>query len=184
MLDRDAEGTVKLTAAVAAARAFLDLLALDPAAPSADQAALVTFNAGAALLQPLTSDRAALDAAFARIATAPQTCLACAVETAAAELASPRRIAGHTPAVVLLTDGRANPRPAAEAVAAAETAKAGGIIFFTVGLGDDVDAEALEAIAAPGGRFFRTADSRGLADICAEVAVAIPCPAGAFWGRH
>ncbi|MCC7020129.1 MAG: VWA domain-containing protein, partial [Ardenticatenales bacterium] len=146
--------------------------------------ALVAFNADATLLQPLTADRAALDAAFTRIAPSVQTCLVCAVDAAVAELATSRHRTANTPAVVLLTDGRANPRPASEAVAAAATAKADGLIFFTVALGDDVDAEALAAIAAPAGRFFRSADGSGLTDIYAEVAVSIPCPVGSYWGKR
>ncbi|MFN8424032.1 MAG: hypothetical protein U0470_11870 [Anaerolineae bacterium] len=39
-----------------------------------------------------------------------------------------------------------------EAVDAAARAKAAGVTFFMIGLGDDVDDGALEAIAAPGGR--------------------------------
>jgi Mg-chelatase subunit ChlD len=185
MLDRDASGAVKLDAAVAAARTFLGLLALDASAPATgDQAAVLAFNADAAVLQTLTADRSALDVALGRIAPSQQTCLACAVEAADAELASPRHRPGTAAVVVLLTDGRANPRPASEAVAAAEAAKRRGVTFFTIALGDDVDADALAAIAAPGGRFERSADGAGLEGIYRQVAVDIPCPAGAFWGRR
>ncbi|MFN8575164.1 MAG: VWA domain-containing protein, partial [Gemmatimonadaceae bacterium] len=115
---------------------------------------------------------------------ASQTCLVCAVDAAAAELASARRRDGNVPVVVLLTDGRANPRPAGEAVDAAARAKAAGVTFFTIGLGDDVDDGALEAIAAPGGRYFRAPTADGLAEVYRQVAGRIPCPAGGFWGRR
>jgi hypothetical protein len=82
----------------------------------------------------------------------------------------------------VLTDGRSNPRPASEAEAAAGRAKAAGVTVFTIGLGEDVDAEALAAMAAPGGRFYRAPSAGDLGGIYAEVAGAIPCPAGAFWG--
>jgi hypothetical protein len=47
-----------------------------------------------------------------------------------------------------------------------------------------VDAEALAAIAAPGGRFVRSANAGGLEAIYRQVAVDIPCPGAAFWGRR
>lgn len=178
MRDVDASGIAKLDAAVAAARTFVALLALG----GGDQAAIVQFNHDAELLQALTGDRAAIDAAFAAIHVQSETCLVCGVEAAAAELASARRRAGNTAVMVVLTDGRSNPRPASEAEAAAGRAKAAGVTVFTIGLGEDVDAEALAAMAAPGGRFYRAPSAGELGGIYAEVAGAIPCPAGAFWG--
>lgn len=67
------------------------------------------------------------------------------------------------PGEVLLTDGRSNPRPASEAVARAGEAKAAGMTVFTIGLGADIDVEAL-------------------AEIYRAIAVALPCPVGVFWG--
>ncbi|MCE7938942.1 MAG: VWA domain-containing protein, partial [Chloroflexi bacterium CFX6] len=88
------------------------------------------------------------------------------------------------PAVVVLTDGRSNPRPAAEAVERAAAAKARGVAVFTVGLGDDVDAEALAAMASRPAFAFHTADAEALAGIYRAIAVAIPCPPGTFWGQR
>ncbi len=114
MLEPAAGGT-KLATALSAARVFLDQLNLG----DGDEAAIVAFNSAATLLSPLTGDRAALDAAIAAIAPAPQTCIVCAVETAAAELASVRRRADAAPVLILLTDGRSNPQPIEQAVARA-----------------------------------------------------------------
>jgi Ca-activated chloride channel family protein len=148
MTEQVAAGGTKLDAAIAAARVFLDALRFD----RGDQAAIVAFNTEATLLAPLTGDRAALDAALAGIQPAQQTCLVCAVQTSAAELASPRHLAAHLPTLILLTDGRSNPQPVSEAVARAAEAKAAGVMIYTIGLGAEVEA------------------------------VALPCPAGAFWG--
>ncbi len=178
MEDPTAAGRPKITAAIEAARGFLDQL--QPG--RGDQAAVVAFNAGATLLQGLTGDRAALDAALAQVAIAPQTCLVCGVEAAAVELAGPRRRAENAATMIVLTDGRSNPRPAAEAVARAEAAKAVGVNVFTIGLGNDVDAEALLAMASRPGYAYRAPDAEDLAAIYRAIAVAIPCPPVAFWG--
>lgn len=180
MQEPTAAGRPKIDAAVAAARLLVGDLRLQ----AGDRAAVVAFNAAATLLQPLTSDPAALDAALAAIAIGPQTCLPCGVEAADAELAGPRRRPAAQPAVVVLTDGRSNPRPAAEAVERAAAAKARGVAVFTVGLGDDVDAEALAAMASRPAFAFRTADAEALAGIYRAIAGAIPCPPGAFWGQR
>lgn len=178
MREPTAAGRPKIDAAIEAARAFLDQL--QPA--RGDQAAVVAFHAEAVLLQSLTGDRLALDAALDRVAIAQQTCLACGVEVAAAELAGPRHRAGHAATMIVLTDGRSNPRPVAEAVARAAEAKGRGVVVFTIGLGGDLDAEALLAMASRPNYAYRAPDAEDLATIYRAIAVAIPCPPGAFWG--
>jgi Mg-chelatase subunit ChlD len=143
-------------------------------------AAVVAFNAEAMVLAELGSDRAAMAAALDRIQAAPQTCLVCGVAMGAQVLE--RRPRGHLPVVVLLTDGRSNPRPASEAVARAAEAKAAGVVVFTIGLGEDLDAEALLAMASRPEYAYRAADGEALAEIYRAIAVALPCPADAFWG--
>ena len=177
MNELTAAGRPKLAAASDAARAFLGALRLD----TGDQAAIVTFNAEATLLQTLTSSEPDLHAALDRIATAPQTRIHRGIEVAAAELASPRRAAGHTPVMVLLTDGRANPEGPEFAVAEADTAKRAGVTVFTVGLGDDLDHEALRAMASRPEDYHHAPDAEQLAEIYRAIAVAIPCGPESFW---
>ncbi len=93
MTEPTAAGRTKLAAAVDAARTFLGTLRL----AQGDQAAIVTFNSDAWLLQPLTDDRAALDAALASITTASLTRLDRAVAVAAEALADPARRRARTP---------------------------------------------------------------------------------------
>lgn len=177
MTERTPAGRMKIDAAIAAARSFLDALRCD----RGDQAAIVAFNADATLLAPLTDDRAVLDAALAGIRTFPQTCIVCAVETAAATLDSPRHVPAHTAALILLTDGRSNPQPVGEAVERAADAKARGVVVFTVGLGAELDDAALAAMASRPAYAYRAPEAEGLAGIYAQIAVDIPCPADAFW---
>ena len=174
-------GRPKIVATLEAARAFLDLLSLD--GPSSDQAAIVAFNAQAQLLAPLTNDRAALEAALDAITLAQQTRLDLAVAAGADALADgTRRRPTNQEVLVLLTDGRANPVPVEAAVEQAALAKAAGITLFTIGLGEDIDAEGLAAMASRSGGFLRAPDAEDLAGAYAEVARSIPCLASAWWG--
>jgi len=175
-------GRPKIDAALDAARAFLDLLALDdpsnpgPPNPDGDQAAIVAFHADAWLLAPLTDDRAALDTALDAVALGQQTRLDRAVAVGAQALSDvSRRRPGNLPVLVLLTDGRANPVPVDVAITEAATAKAAGVTLFTIGLGDDLDADALAAMASTPAGFLRAPDAEDLAAVYAQVARSIPC---------
>jgi len=173
-------GRSKLVAAQAAARAFLDELQF----AAGDQAALVTFNEAAQLAQPLTGDRVAAETAIAAMTLAPLTCLVCGIERADEELRSARHLADHTPVMIVLTDGRSNPRPKEDAIAAAAVAKAAGVMIFTIGIGEDLDLAALALIANRPDFFYRTADAEELDAIYRAIAVAIPCQPDAYWGRR
>jgi uncharacterized protein YegL len=170
----------KLDVAVEAAREFLDLLRLD----AGDQAAIVAFNDTAALLAPLTSNRAVLTNALGAPATAQHTCIVCALDVAATELAGDRRRAGNTPVLILLTDGKSNPRPVTEAVSRAAQARQAGVVIFTIGLGTDLDDAALTTIASWPAYYYHAPTAAQLRDIYRQIAVAIPCPAERFWGRR
>ena len=54
--------------------------------------------------------------------------------------------------------------------------------IFSIGLGADVEADALAAIASRSGYFYRAPDAEALADIYRAIAETIPCPAGQFCG--
>jgi len=180
MSERTRAGRSKIAAALSAAHAFLDLLQL---APLGDQAAIVTFNSDAWILAPLTSNRSDLDASLAAVTLGQQTRLDRAVAVGAQALAdSSRRRPGNEPLLVLLTDGRANPVPIEAAVAEAELTKAAGVTLFTIGLGEDIDAEGLAAMASTKSGFLRAPDAEDLAAVYAQVARSIPCPASTWWG--
>jgi Mg-chelatase subunit ChlD len=100
------------------------------------------------------------------------------------ELASERRDTANTPVLILLTDGKSNPRPASEAVARAAQAKQSGMVIFTIGLGTELDDAALAAIASQPSYYYRAPTADQLADIYRRIASAIPCSAESFWGRR
>lgn len=180
MLERTASGPTKLDGARTAMGTFLDQLRL----ASGDRASIVAFHSAAVVAAPLTGDRGRLDRALAAIVTDRQTCLVCGVDAAMGVLDA----AGHRPdrraLIVLLTDGRSNPRPASEAVARAAAAKATGAVIYTIGLGSDIDADALAAIASSPKAFVRTSDAAALVAIYRDIARDLPCPVAQFWGRR
>lgn len=180
MAELAGDGQTKIAAARTAAAALLAALPLE----AGSQAAVLTFNSAATLDQPLTGDRAALQQALDSFQLSRQTCLVCAVQAADAELSGPRHRSGALQVMVLLTDGRSNPQPVAEAIVAATAAKEHGVVIFTVGLGDDLDVEALGAMASQLDYFRTAASATDLAAIYRDIAGLLPCPADAFWGNR
>jgi uncharacterized protein YegL len=166
----------KLEQAKAAALAFLDALRLPE-----DRVAVVAFNADARLASPLGGDGNALRQSIDAIEVAPGTRIDRGLETALAELRSPRRDPDHQPVIVLLTDGRQDVDPeSAQAVAA--TVRAAGITLFAIGLGGDVDGAYLTRLAGASARYYFAPTPDDLVAIYRQVARAIPCPAGVYWG--
>jgi Ca-activated chloride channel homolog len=181
--DRTAAGRTKLAAAIEAAESFLDALALPH-----DQAAVVAFNSDAQVVQPLTGRRPDVEDALARIPglVRQQTRIDRGIEVAHAELRSARHPPTSEAAMVVLTDGQANPVPASVAVDRAKAAKDDGITIFTIGLGndDELDVADLAQMASRREYFYRAPDAEDLASIYKAIAVEIPCPAGQYWGRR
>jgi Mg-chelatase subunit ChlD len=180
MRESDGAGATKLEAALAAAARFVDLQR------DADQVAFVWFNEQAVLAQSLTGDKSLLKAAFGTVQTAQHTRISEGLRVARTELSSDRRNSAHRGAIVVLTDGRANPETPQAAVAEAEAARAAGVTVFAIGLGrpDDLDQESLREIAGRPEYYFTTSDARALTAIYEEIARSMPCPAADYWGRR
>jgi Mg-chelatase subunit ChlD len=178
--EKTAGGRSKLDAAKDAVRPFLTNLDL----AGGDQAAIVQFNADAKVLQQLTRNRADLDTALAQISVARQTRIQAGIPAARDELMSPRHAPLNSRAMVVLTDGKNNPEPVAVAETEATAAKANAIRLFTIGLGADVEQDALRRMASGPTDYFYAPDGEDLLAIYEAIAVAIPCPREAFWGRR
>jgi Mg-chelatase subunit ChlD/sugar lactone lactonase YvrE len=164
-----------LEAAKQAARLFIGLLDLP-----GDQVGVVAFNAEATLLSRLAVDASHLDQAINALTPRPGTRIFLGLEVAAAELASDRHRPTSVPVIVLLTDGVGEDTPRTLRVAA--QARADGVMVFAIGLGADVDAQFLEAMAGARARRFIAPGPGDLAGIYRQVAGVVPCPPEAFWG--
>ena len=76
------------------------------------------------------------------------------------------------------------PQPVSDAVERAAKAKGSGIRIYTIGLGADLDEAALMEMASGPDTYIHAPSAEELAAIYRQIAVDIPCPAGAFWGRR
>jgi Mg-chelatase subunit ChlD len=172
----------KLEDAKAAAVAFVDQMDLTP---GRDQVTVVRYDTEAEVSCRLTNARAVVEAAIRNLTSRSGTHIDKGLRLALAELQSARHLERNQPVIVLLTDGVQTGTPGEELRAAAEV-RAAGVRLYAVGLGADVDAAALRAMAGDSARYHFAPDSADLARIYAEIASDIQCPApaGRFWARR
>ncbi len=132
----------KLNQAQAAGQTFFDNMAFPP-----DQAAVVSFANTALLHAGLTGNRTQAQNALYNITCGGFSRIDAGLNKAYEEMSGPRRVAGHTPAIILLTDGNPEGAYADDVRAAAQQIKDAGIQLFSIGLGNDVNAALLREIA-------------------------------------
>lgn len=179
MADPAGGGESKLEAARRAARVLLGGLDL----AGGDQATVVAFNDRAQVVQQLTSNEVALSDALESIEVAQYTRIHLGIDEAHLELAGTRHRPENDRAMVILTDGVNNPEPVAEALERAARAKADGIRIFTVGLGEEIDAQALRDIASRPQDYYFAPSAQDLARIFDDIGRTIPCPPEESWPR-
>jgi uncharacterized protein YegL len=160
----------KLSAAVAAARSFLDVLSL-----GRDRVALVTFDSHALLAQPLTAERAELDAALDAVATAPGTRIDLGLTLALAELGGARGRREAERLLILVTDGRPDGDSQGATYEAARLARELRINIYAIGLGADVIPEVLAEVAGDPARVYLAPTAADIGAIYHEIARVIPC---------
>ncbi|MEO8083510.1 MAG: VWA domain-containing protein [Ardenticatenales bacterium] len=170
MQELDANGDTLLAGAKHAARTFIDLLAL----PN-DQAAVVSFNTDALLVQPLTGDAAVLKTRIDGLPSAQGTRIDRGLAVAFDELMSPRRRPANLPVLILLTDGQPQGGTEANTVATARRVRDAGIIVYTVGLGPDVDGGFLIGLAGMPERYLYAPTPVQLLDVYRSIAMSLPC---------
>lgn len=136
----------KLTAAVGAARGFVELLDL-----RYHRVGLVSFSGEATLDLPLSSDAGPMVDALNRLAAGGETDIAASIITARRHLEAQGR-AEALPVMVLLTDGQVG--AASDPRLPAREARSWGILFYTIGLGSDVARDLLVDIAGDASRAF------------------------------
>jgi uncharacterized protein YegL len=77
--------------------------------------------------------------------------------------------------IVLLTDGRPDGGTHQHVLTMAELARDLGVLVYSIGLGDDVDADLLKEVAGQNDRYFPAPSAADLARIYGDVAKLIPC---------
>lgn len=173
-------GRMKYQEAVDAARLFAQGLRLRP---GGDQVALVAFNDLEHTLQPLTDDYAALDAALTQFTPIRDgSRLERGLNGANRQFSLARHRPGNRRAIVILSDGIANPeRAAEEAVDVADRLKENGILIYVVGVGEDMRRDVLSRIASDVTRFYPAPQVEALARIYGELVVEVLCAGENYW---
>jgi hypothetical protein len=174
-------GRTKLAAAIAAARTFIAGMRLRP---GGDQIAIVAFNFQSYLLQGLTSDPGALESALGHIQTEQSSRLELGLSRASGELNGRNHRPGNLRAIVVLSDGRANPVPGEEAIAVANQSRDSGIAVYVVGIGPQMNEAVLRAIASDDRRFVAAADAEALTPIYQALVAQVSCPPEIYWGKR
>lgn len=189
ILTVDTSGSMQGAAIASAKQAILPVA---NALQTGDQAALLTFAQTVNLVVPLTGETGTLAAAIQGMAVTGNTALFAGV-TRAAELAAaapqPRR------AVVLLSDGEDFGAASGGITRdqALESARASGVPYFVVGLGQEVDQQFLTSLASnTGGQYFAAADPAQLGQLYARISdrlrqqytLKLPLPDGLAGGSH
>jgi Mg-chelatase subunit ChlD len=170
-----------LAAVAGAGQTLVDLLRSDAdwLTPGARRMAVLSFTGDARVVLPLTDDWGAVERAvrsFESTSTSPldTTRIDLGLRSALREVDS-RRIPGHQPAIVLVTDGTVNEHYFDAALEAAYAAHAGGVMVFTVGLGRWYEARLLEGMAGSARRFAAARSEADLARIFASIAHELRC---------
>jgi Mg-chelatase subunit ChlD len=168
----------KMIAAREAALAFLGAVDIGE-----DQVGVVTFSAKAQVVSPLSGDGSALEAAIRGIEVGYGTRIDLGLAAAQTVLGGPERRQANTPMIILLTDGiqMADPELPLDLATQIRGSK---VELYIVGLGEDVDAPYLEAMAGDPQKLFLSPSPGDLAAIYKEIARLIPCSPDAFWGRR
>jgi uncharacterized protein YegL len=160
----------KLALAKAAASGFVDLLAL-----GRDRGAIVSFDSQARTVQKLTTDRSALHLALESLGTSIGTRIDLGLGEGLTAVAGTDARPGADPVIVLLTDGRPDGGTHQHVLTMAELARDLGVLVYSIGLGDDVDADLLKEVAGQNDRYFPAPSAADLARIYGDVAKLIPC---------
>jgi len=188
------DGGTKGQAVMRAARAFVERF--DPTA-NGGRVGIVAFNDRAWVAEPLTDDRARLDAALdvlsREVAEGTRLDLGLLVGASVLGDVAPGRVR----AMVFLTDGLPNrvptPIPSGRqedtVLAAAEAARRMGITIQTVGYGradaedlaDRILPELLKEIAGSAAGYHQTDDAGALAVVFRRIALQLGCVGGTGW---
>lgn len=166
----------KITQAKAAAKSYVDILAKD----TRNLVGLVSYENTATVNSPLTTNYSTVKTQIDSLTAIGSTCTECAILKANQEIA--KSTTSQKKVVVLLTDGKANfiegganqvetalaEQKALAAAVAGRTAS--GTVFYTIGLGQEINSAFLTQIAnSTGGKYFPSPTADQLNAIYKEI---------------
>lgn len=167
----------KISNAKTAANSFIDIQAKN----TENRVGLASYMYTATLESPLTSDYSAVKDSVNSLTLDGYTCIECGLNTANQEITANKR-SGFKNVVILLTDGQANyiqgtNNSVSESIAeqkALESAESGhianGTIYYTIGLGNDVNSEFLTMLAEnTGGHYYFSPSADQLTEIYDQI---------------
>ena len=177
-MNDSAGGTVtKINAAKTASNNFIDILANDPN----NRAGIVSYATTSTLNQTLTNNFQLAKNAVTSLSASGNTCIECGVYNANQDILGNKRNNVKN-AVILLSDGKANVirgstskvgTSLAEEKALEEVALGhanSGTIFFTIGLGTDINSDFLKEIASvTGGKYYASPTTDQLNSVYQEI---------------
>jgi Mg-chelatase subunit ChlD len=168
----------KITQAKIAAKNYVDILSQD----TKNTVGLVSYENTATVDSPLTTNYASVKSQIDSLSAIGSTCTECAILKANQEIAKSQT--AQKKIVILLTDGKANyieggnqqvdtslaEQRALAAAIAGNSAK--GTVFYTIGLGQEINASFLQQIAnATGGKYFASPTGDQLNSIYQQISV-------------
>lgn len=182
MNDRILKSSRKLQLAKDAANRFVSIVSSD----ARNKVGLVSYNYKATLQSPLTNNFPSLTSRVNSLSAAGATCIQCGINKAKQEFVTDGR-AGYKKVVILLTDGRANQieggpnrngnttkAEVAALTAAKDDYAANKTVYYTIGLGKDVNSSFLKQIATlTGGRYYYSPTGSDLNDIYQQISAVI-----------
>lgn len=177
MNDQDGSSGTKISNAISAAGNFINIVS----GFTNNRIGLVNFSTTATLDSPLTSSFSAVQSQVDSLKANGNTCIQCGIDTATQEITADKR-AGVKNAVILLTDGIANTVEGSSGQVSASTAEqaaltaatnaynTNGTVFYTIGLGQDVDSTFLTQLAqSTGGQYYFSPTTDQLNDIYNQI---------------
>jgi len=170
--------STKISTAIAAANNYVDIVSGE----TNNRVGLVNFATAATLDSPLTNAFSTVKTQISALKPNGDTCIQCGIDKANQEISTDKR-ANIKNAVIILTDGIANriegnnnqvnPAIADQAAltAAANGHSANGTVYYTIGLGQDVDSSFLTQLAeSTGGQYYYSPTTDQLNSIYNQIA--------------
>lgn len=180
MSERLAPGTTKLDATIRAAQRLLEIMRMDG---DGDRVAVIGFNSAATLQVPLSSSKILVSRALNSLTVRAGTRIDLGMEVAVQEATVHGR-RNATQALIVLSDGRTEPKYISAILELARQASTMGLLVFSVGFGSAHDAETLRAIVTRPSYYSEAENEASLYKQFEGVTKTVQCPSTGLWSQR